>query len=106
MSQTQVNGKMISDIKIEMRKMKEIIEMQNDMIKTLLANHPNNQKDGYPEGEGNFEESRISSFVNENRGLLHHYTLNQPMSQNVSQGNIDLKKVGTHSHQPRDEDWD
>jgi CRP-like cAMP-binding protein len=59
-SQTQINGKMIVELKSEMKRMHEIIESQNDMIKTLVNQQPPTNKEFYPNEDMNLEESRVS----------------------------------------------
>lgn len=104
LSQTQINGKMITELKSEMKRMKEIIETQNDMIKTLIGKQPVPAKDFYhQEGEDGFEESRLSSFAQDNRGMSHNQTLNNQVSMHQ---NADFHKAATQSHQPLKDDWD
>lgn len=103
LSQTQINGKMITELKSEMKKMKEIIETQNEMIRTLVGQQPINQKDFYPEGESNFEESRLSSFAQDTKGVSQNQTFNNQLSINPKSN---FQKAATQSHQPLKDDWD
>lgn len=50
-TQTQANGRMIAEIKVEMKKMMDVIEAQNEMIKELMSSQPVPKKTFYPDSE-------------------------------------------------------
>lgn len=105
LSQNQINGKMITEMKQEMKDMREIIESQNDMIKQLLGiqQPKNNELD--MDNDENFDESKISSSVHDARGVSHQTSINANLSLHGAQ-NFGLRKPSTQSHQPKEDDWD
>jgi uncharacterized membrane protein YheB (UPF0754 family) len=105
LSQSQVSAKMITEMKQEMREMREIIESQNHMIKQLLGIQTPQADEQDSNNDNNFEESRLSSFVHDARGVSHQTSMNANMNLQVTE-NFDIRKPKTISHQPKEDDWD
>jgi hypothetical protein len=105
LSQSQVSAKMITEMKQEMREMREIIESQNHMIKQLLGIQTPQADELDANNDNNFEESRLSSFVHDTRGVSHQTSMNANMNLQVTE-NFDIRKPKTISHQPKEDDWD
>ena len=97
-SQTQLNGKMIVEIKGEMKKMQEIIESQNELIQQLVDNkNAPVIKELYANDDNmDLEESRVSM---NNPHLRPFDSMNN---------NNALQKAATQLHIPKDfsDKWD
>ena len=112
LTQTQANGKMIQELKDEIKKMKELMEnlvgVQQTPVKEL-------QPDS---GDNDFEESHLSSLAiidnndnvdtnNQNQNLMtHNHTLNNTMGNQMQKNSYDFQKSVTHSQNPMGEEWD
>jgi uncharacterized membrane protein YheB (UPF0754 family) len=105
LSQSQVSAKMITEMKQEMGEMREMIESQNHMIKQLLGIQTPQADEQDSNNDNNFEESRLSSFVHDARGVSHQTSMNANMNLQVTE-NFDIRKPKTISHQPKEDDWD
>lgn len=91
-SQVQQNGKMIVELKNEMKKMYEYIEIQSEMIQELAKQRgePQENKEIDPENDMNLEESRVS---------MHHHGFNKPYESmmKIQDGN---SHYGAQSYAP------
>lgn len=102
LNQNQINGKMISELKNDMKSMKEIIKQQNEMMKALLKQQQINPTKNLSNDEDSvFEESRIS------------YNIDPKMTSLLPSSSINLQgenptqpqRIPTYSPNPKDE-WD
>ena len=102
MTQTQINGKMITELKQQMAAMKEMIE-------TLIHNQGTPDKqNSFPEGiDSPFEESHLSSVAVDNKqGLTHNNTMSNPLGNQINKSGQEMNNSISHSHKNMDDDWD
>jgi hypothetical protein len=107
-SQTQINGKMIGELKSEMKKMRAMIEAQNEMLKSALGEQPMLQKYLINEGESDFKESNLSSPVSPDKSrLAHGQTLIDNLGHDFNNKNeMELYRSATHAQHPSKDEWD
>jgi hypothetical protein len=108
-TQTQINGKMIGELKSEMRKMKAMIEAQNDMLKSVLGEQPMLQKLLINEGESDFKESNFSSpaLSPDKSRILHGQTLIDNLGHDFNTKNeAEIYRSATHAQHPSKDEWD
>jgi type IV secretory pathway component VirB8 len=89
--------------------MKDIIEAQNEMIKTLISQQPLIQDEILNDEDYGLEESHMSSLQYEMKpGISHNHTLNNPLGHQIThQNQTDIHRSATRSHQQMDDnDWE